>query len=494
MSEFATQSTAPRLLGLAASLRNSRSSADNESFCRELASQPDEATLLEFLKAHSEPHPDRGRLSNSEIGLATGLWAAAHAGSEIAWLRLSDFFTTGSGHRNLSELRDAIRATDGILLSTPVYFGDRSSLAGDFLNFLNRESDLKQDIIGKVAGGIAVGAKRNGGQETTLIYQLSDLLETGFLGVGNDSDTTAQYGGTGHAGDIGSLLKDQYGLWTAQGVGRRLAHVAGLLKLGLQTQLQGKLRLLFLVLQDHENQAIDLVHDLCKANSSSVDVTILNLTENRLKRCLACGTCPTRVDLDSAYTCKVAGERYDDMASLHAEYLDQDAIIPVVYSAVDTSLVRSRYHTFMERSRYLRRGDYLFSDRLVAPLVIEELGSRHHLDLRLLTSWIRHHTVVTRPLMLHRQGDTWLNLEELKSQFSRMLRRAETLTAGRLQIFRNGGSPGVTRYNPVGYVLPNTGEDERKLMQARDAKVCERNERAMRDAQERLATSEVVDA
>ena len=38
-----------------------------------------------------------------------------------------------------------------------------------------------------------------------MIYQLHDMMDLGFLGVGNDYETTSQYGGTGHAGDIGTM-------------------------------------------------------------------------------------------------------------------------------------------------------------------------------------------------------------------------------------------------------------------------------------------------
>ena len=65
--------------------------------------------------------------------------------------------------------------------------------------------------------------------------------------------------------------------------------------------------------------------------------------------------------------------------------------MPAVYSPRDRSGLESVYQEFMERTRYLRRGDYVFTDRLVVPLVVAELGSAEHLDIRMLTSFIRHH-------------------------------------------------------------------------------------------------------
>ena len=51
-------------------------------------------------------------------------------------------------------------------------------------------------------------AKRNGGQETTLVYQLIDMINLNMLGVGNDSASTSQYGGTVVAGDVGTMAKE----------------------------------------------------------------------------------------------------------------------------------------------------------------------------------------------------------------------------------------------------------------------------------------------
>lgn len=485
MSEFAATDSAPKILGLAASLRNGLPSSKAESFCEQLSEIPDSAQLRTFL----EPTATRS-LSNSEIALAAGLWAAAQSGSKIELLRLGDFFASGGGTRHIEKLGDSLQTADGIVLSSPVYFGDRSSLAGELLDFLGRDHLLRTELRQKVAGGIAVGAKRNGGQETTLIYQLADLMQVGLLGVGNDSDTTAQYGGTCHAGDRGTLTNDEYGLWTAQGTGRRVAHIAGLLQLGRKSSLRGKLRVLLLVMQDYNGIAADFAASLAGVHADACDFTLLNLTEKHLSRCLACDTCPTKIDLDRNYTCKVTNTRCDEMMVLHETLLNQDAIIPIVYSGDVQQQISSNYQRFLERSRYLRRGDYLFSDHLVAPLVIEELGARQHYDLRMLTSWVRHHTVMSAALVAHRHDNLFLNRKEIETNFALVLERTRLLTAGRLSMFSNGSFPGVTRYNPVGYVLRNSEQNDRELLAARDAKVAERHARLSADAMNRLAVEE----
>ena len=131
-----------------------------------------------------------------------------------------------------------------------------------------------------------MGAKRNGGQETTLIYQMLDMAELGFLAVGNDHETTAQYGGTGHAGDVGTMHKDSYGLETSLGVGRRMARV-------LQTtkgnhQLAGPPRVLFLILRDSDGSALAHVESLASRFTGRMEATVLDVTQANIKRCIAC--------------------------------------------------------------------------------------------------------------------------------------------------------------------------------------------------------------
>ena len=46
--------------------------------------------------------------------------------------------------------------------------------------------------------------------------------------------------------------------------------------------------------------------------------------------------------------------------------------------------LQSQYQEFIERTRYLRRGDYVFSDMLCAPLVLEELGVCDNMQIRMI--------------------------------------------------------------------------------------------------------------
>ena len=66
-------------------------------------------------------------LSNSEVALASAMWSAKEIGVELDYASLSEFYSE-SGVKNLELLKDKIKNANGIIISTPVYFGDRGSL------------------------------------------------------------------------------------------------------------------------------------------------------------------------------------------------------------------------------------------------------------------------------------------------------------------------------------------------------------------------------
>ena len=109
---------------------------------------------------------DRG-LSNSEAALVAGLWGAFRAGAEIAHLGLSTYFPMRGEGKNLDKLRDRILASDALLISGPVYFGDRGSMAQEFLEFLRDDPTCRQHIINRVYGGISVGANATAAKRRT---------------------------------------------------------------------------------------------------------------------------------------------------------------------------------------------------------------------------------------------------------------------------------------------------------------------------------------
>lgn len=496
----------PKLLGIAASLRNARWGIGNRELIDSLKKISNEEDLFGFLTEESELHLENfleaGRregksfqeiynnlkkskgnkgLSNSEVGLAAALWSAFKIGVDIDHLSLSGYFTASGEARHIDELKDKLVSADGLLISGPVYFGDRSSLAQELILMIRNDPELCNKLKGKIYGGITVGAKRNGGQETTLIYQLLDMVSLGFLGVGNDSDTTAQYGGTGHAGDVGTMYKDNYGLKTSMGTGRR---VAGLIRrLSHTRELNGPIRILFLIMQDSKDLAKRWIKDIISIfDDDKIAPKIIDITNMKIRRCIACDICPTNIDLDEVYRC-VIKSKDDDFESLHKDLLNYDAIVPVTVSVSDTTLVKTNYQSFIERSRYLRRGDFVFSDIVVAPLCFEEVGVREYYPIRLLTSMIRHHTIMSTPIVGYIHGGNLLNYSQILSEFSTLVDSARKLTAARLA---EANMEESVKYHPVGYVLSANKDVEDERLKKREEIVKYRADHIILEAKTRL--------
>jgi multimeric flavodoxin WrbA len=125
-------------------------------------------------------------------------------------------------------LLEKMASADGILMGSPVYFGNVSSqlkILMDRSRPLRREFKLKN----KVGGALAVGASRNGGQETTINAIHHYLLIQDAILVG-DGEPLAHYGGTGVGGPAGDTVSDDPGLETSRNLGRRVAELAQLIK------------------------------------------------------------------------------------------------------------------------------------------------------------------------------------------------------------------------------------------------------------------------
>jgi multimeric flavodoxin WrbA len=495
----------PKLLGIAASLRNARWGIGNQELIHSLKSISTEEKLVEFLAYEAELHLENflksGRkegksfletyknlkkntgnkgLSNSEVALAAALWAAHQSNVDIEHLSLPEYFPASGQTRNLDCLKEKLIAADGLLISGPVYFGDRGSLAHSLINLIRRDSQLREQLQGKIYAGIAVGAKRNGGQETTLIYQMSDMINLGLLAVGNDSDTTSQYGGTGHAGDVGTMPKDSYGLQTSIGTGRRIASV--IRKLSYRREIKGKIKILFLILQERKNEVQAKIDQLLKLFKNDVEATIINITDKNILRCLACDFCPTHIDVDEVYRCVINSSK-DDLKSLHEELLHHDVIVPITLSVNDNHELVDNYQTFIERTRYLRRGDYVFSNQLVAPIVFEEVGVRENYSIRMMTSMIRHHTVMSKPIIGHIYNDALLNQSQIENDFRELIASAKRLAAARLA---EVSERDASKYNPVGYILSSAQDAENEAFNRRKIMKEARYSRLQDEAKTRL--------
>jgi multimeric flavodoxin WrbA len=113
----------------------------------------------------------------------------------------------------------------GIIVGTPVYFGNMTSLCKAFLDHCMAFRQQKFALGGKVVGIVAVGAARNGGQELAIQSVHAALLCQEMIVVG-DGRPTAHFGATLVNDGKDSISGDTFGTDTARNLGRRVAQVA----------------------------------------------------------------------------------------------------------------------------------------------------------------------------------------------------------------------------------------------------------------------------
>jgi len=113
----------------------------------------------------------------------------------------------------------------GIIVGTPVYFGNMTSLCKAFLDRCIAFRKKNFALSNKVAGVLAVGGVRNGGQEITIQSVLAALLCQEMIIVG-DGRPTAHIGATVWNNGKTPVTEDEFGMTTAKNLGRRVAEVA----------------------------------------------------------------------------------------------------------------------------------------------------------------------------------------------------------------------------------------------------------------------------
>jgi multimeric flavodoxin WrbA len=128
---------------------------------------------------------------------------------------------------DMAGILDKIVEADGIIIGSPVYFGNVTS---QLKMFFDRSRPLRADFKLKniVGGAISVGGSRNGGQETTIFAIHQFLFIHDFIVVG-DGAPLAHYGGTGVGGAKKDTKTDNIGLETSKNLGRRVTELAKLL-------------------------------------------------------------------------------------------------------------------------------------------------------------------------------------------------------------------------------------------------------------------------
>ena len=113
----------------------------------------------------------------------------------------------------------------GLIIGTPVYFGNMSSLCKAFLERCIVLYQPDYALSNKAAGVVAVGGTRNGGQEATIQSVQMSLFCQEMILVGNGRPGS-RLGGTVWSGAEGGVLKDEFGMTTTKTLGRRVAQIA----------------------------------------------------------------------------------------------------------------------------------------------------------------------------------------------------------------------------------------------------------------------------
>jgi len=102
----------------------------------------------------------------------------------------------------------------------------------------------------------------------------------------------------------------------------------------------------------------------------------------------------------------------------------------------------------------------------------------------MVTSMIRHHTIISQPMVAYKNGNDILNSEEVVSRFKRFNGLVRTAISGKLQVYSEGINH--LKYNPVGYVLSTVKYAEDEKLNKRQAMVEDRIEQTKAVAKERL--------
>jgi len=113
----------------------------------------------------------------------------------------------------------------GIIVASPVYFGNMSALCKAFLDRCITFRKMGFALSNKIAGVLAVGGARNGGQELTVQSIQVALLCQEMIVVG-DGSPTAHLGATVLNTGWDNVKEDEFGFKTLCNLGRRVAEVA----------------------------------------------------------------------------------------------------------------------------------------------------------------------------------------------------------------------------------------------------------------------------
>lgn len=344
--------------------------------------------------------------------------------------------TLALNEEHFIDLKNKINNAQGIVLVTPVYFGDRSSVANKLLQL----SGIHNLIQNKIFGAVAVGAKRNGGQETTIIYSLFEALNQNAMIVGN-GPPTSQYGGTGVGGRKGTVIDDLWGLETAYGTGARVTQVSKLLEAGGKTNLKEPVEILVLVTMDDTKQSLYryLQQFLSRAGKhlSNTEFKLVNVLDKTIHRCIGCEKCPANGLLELGETSCIENHAHciiskpdDAMENIHEQMLQAAGIIIAGLNVKHHDQLVYRYQVLMERTRYIRRNHFELTNKLMTSFSLTQVGAKINSlhALKTVTSYIRHNTIMHKPIESYIVDDTVI--EEGLEDLIHFVKYAKIFSAG----------------------------------------------------------------
>ncbi|MBN1466798.1 flavodoxin family protein [candidate division KSB1 bacterium] len=112
----------------------------------------------------------------------------------------------------------------GLIIGTPVYFRNMSSLCAAFLERLGALRQPTLQLANKAVGALSVGAYRNGGQELAIQQIQTAMLCHEAIVVGGKA--AAFQGATLLNDGSDDIRKDEFGIKSAQQLGVRVAEAA----------------------------------------------------------------------------------------------------------------------------------------------------------------------------------------------------------------------------------------------------------------------------
>ncbi|MBW3001682.1 flavodoxin family protein [Candidatus Woesearchaeota archaeon] len=126
---------------------------------------------------------------------------------------------------------EKIADADGLIVSTPVYFGLPTPLLVEFLNRSRylRHQDFR--LTNTVFGVMTVSGRRTGGNETTIFSTWYPLVRNGMIPVGN-GDKSCQFGVVAWASKPGEVLEDPWAIVQTKDLADRVYDVASVIKAG----------------------------------------------------------------------------------------------------------------------------------------------------------------------------------------------------------------------------------------------------------------------